>query len=297
MLTPLALALIVIEAMDAIFATDSVPAIFAVTADPFLVFTSNVFAILGLRSLYFVLSGLAQRFVYLKVSLAMILALVGAKMLAAPWLGHFFGPNVNLAMLGVVALVLACGAVASFAHRRRAECSMAQVECLRLGARSPVEARTELDAVALVNQEVGDPPGSDDERTAMRVLLVDSSEPSRFRIASELSRNGYSVDSAGDGEEGLRLALTGKYDAVVTEMTLAKIDGLQFVRCLRQEGDEVGVLFFSALCDVNERIEGLRAGADDCISKSATLDELLARVAAVIRRTRSVRSCPGASQS
>ena len=88
MLTPLALALIVVEFTDLIFAVDSIPAIFAITADPFLVFTSNVFAILGLRSLYFALSGMLDKFRYLKLSLALVLMVVGVKMLIArlaPW--------------------------------------------------------------------------------------------------------------------------------------------------------------------------------------------------------------------
>jgi tellurite resistance protein TerC len=79
-ITPLLLVLLVVESMDVVFAVDSIPAIFAVTRDPFLVFTSNVFAILGLRSLYFVLAVLLDRFEHLKYSLAFILGYVGVKM-------------------------------------------------------------------------------------------------------------------------------------------------------------------------------------------------------------------------
>jgi len=92
---------------------DSIPAIFAVTTDPFLVFTSNVFAILGLRSLYFALSGMIDRFRHLKVSLALILGVVGVKMLAAEWLAHVLGPNTNFYLLAVIALILAAGVMAS----------------------------------------------------------------------------------------------------------------------------------------------------------------------------------------
>ncbi len=113
MLTPLALALIMVETTDLIFAVDSIPAIFAITADPFLVFTSNVFAILGLRSLYFALAGMIGMFRYLKVSLALVLILVGAKMLAAPWLKEMLGANFNFYLLGLVFLVLAVGVAAS----------------------------------------------------------------------------------------------------------------------------------------------------------------------------------------
>ena len=79
LLTPLAVALILVEVTDLIFAVDSIPAVFAITADPFLVFTSNVFAILGLRSLYFALAGLISKFRYLKPALSLILILVGVK--------------------------------------------------------------------------------------------------------------------------------------------------------------------------------------------------------------------------
>jgi tellurite resistance protein TerC len=79
--TPLLLALLSVEVSDVVFAVDSIPAIFAVTQDPFLVFTANVFAILGLRSLFFVLAGLVDKFRYLKVGLALVLAFVGTKLL------------------------------------------------------------------------------------------------------------------------------------------------------------------------------------------------------------------------
>jgi tellurite resistance protein TerC len=119
LLTPLALALIVVEATDLVFAVDSIPAIFAITADPFLVFTSNVFAILGLRSLYFALAGMMDRFRYLKVSLAAVLMVVGLKMLAAPWLKATVGPNVNLYLLALVLGILAIGVVGSLLNARR----------------------------------------------------------------------------------------------------------------------------------------------------------------------------------
>lgn len=113
LLTPLALALIMVEFTDLIFAVDSIPAIFAITGDPFLVFTSNVFAILGLRSLYFALAGLLDLFRYLKVSLAIILILVGVKLLAADWLKESLGKNFSLYLLVVVMAILAIGIIAS----------------------------------------------------------------------------------------------------------------------------------------------------------------------------------------
>ena len=87
-LTPLALVLVMVETTDLIFALDSIPAIFAVTTRPFIIFTSNVFAVLGLRSLYFVLAGALEYFRYLKVGLALVLAFIGCKMLLDPHGGH-----------------------------------------------------------------------------------------------------------------------------------------------------------------------------------------------------------------
>ncbi len=114
MLTPLALALIAVETTDLIFAVDSIPAIFAITADPNLVFTSNIFAILGLRSLFFALAALVDKFRYLKVSLALVLVLVGAKMLVADQVRDLLGENFNFYLLGMVVLILTSGVAASF---------------------------------------------------------------------------------------------------------------------------------------------------------------------------------------
>ncbi len=99
--TPLFLALLVVEFSDLVFAVDSIPAIFAVTTDPFVVFTSNAFAILGLRSLYFLLADAAARFRYLKVGLALVLVFVGVKLLAADIL-----EIPSLASLAVVVSIL-----------------------------------------------------------------------------------------------------------------------------------------------------------------------------------------------
>jgi len=101
MLTPLALTMIVIEVTDLIFAVDSIPAIFAITRDPFIVYTSNICAILGLRSLYFLLAGLMSRFIYLRTGLALVLAFVGIKMIIADYL-----PLPRALSLGVIVLIL-----------------------------------------------------------------------------------------------------------------------------------------------------------------------------------------------
>jgi tellurite resistance protein TerC len=98
---------------------DSIPAAFAITTDPFLVFTSNVFAILGLRSLYFALAGAIDKFRYLKASLSAILGLIGLKMLSGELLKEHLGPNANLYMLAVVVTILVVGAVASIVVTKR----------------------------------------------------------------------------------------------------------------------------------------------------------------------------------
>jgi len=120
-LTPLALTLIVVEGTDLVFAVDSIPAIFAITGDPFLVFTSNVFAILGLRALYFALAGILDKFYYLKTALALVLSLVGVKMLVGDMLkqNEFFKDNLSFMTLGVIALLLFGGVIASVVRARR----------------------------------------------------------------------------------------------------------------------------------------------------------------------------------
>jgi TerC family integral membrane protein len=119
MLTPLAIALVLVETMDLVFALDSIPATFAITTDPFLVFTSNVFAILGLRSLYFALAGAIERFRYLTVSLSVILGLIGAKMVLADITKAQFGTASTLYVLGIVVLILVIGMVASLIVTKR----------------------------------------------------------------------------------------------------------------------------------------------------------------------------------
>ena len=115
-LTPLALCLIMVETTDLIFAVDSIPAIFGITTEPFIVFTSNVFAILGLRSLYFLLVGLLRHFCYLKYGLALVLVFIGFKMLIVLWGGRpewlNFEDNHN-GVLIIVAALLGLSIVAS----------------------------------------------------------------------------------------------------------------------------------------------------------------------------------------
>jgi tellurite resistance protein TerC len=115
MATPLFVVLLLVELSDLIFAVDSIPAVFAVTTDPFIVYTSNVFAILGLRSLYFAMAGVMDKFHYLKIGLGVILSFVGVKMM----LTHTAYKIDTLVSLGVVVAILAISIIASRVRPKR----------------------------------------------------------------------------------------------------------------------------------------------------------------------------------
>ena len=114
--TPLFVVLVMVETTDLIFAVDSIPAIFAITTDTFIVYTSNVFAILGLRALYFLLAGVIHRFHFLKLGLSAVLVFVGVKMLLGEWVSIPIGLS-----LGVIALILGIAVAASLMFPKEAE--------------------------------------------------------------------------------------------------------------------------------------------------------------------------------
>ena len=114
--TPLFVVLVLVEISDVIFAVDSIPAIFAITTDPFIVLTSNIFAILGLRAMYFMLAGVSERFALLKYALAVVLVFIGMKMLIVDWV-----KIPVMLSLAVVALIIASGVIASLWHTRKPE--------------------------------------------------------------------------------------------------------------------------------------------------------------------------------
>jgi tellurite resistance protein TerC len=138
LLTPLALVLLMVETTDLVFAVDSIPAIFGVTKNPFIVFTSNVFAILGLRSLYFVLAGAIAYFRYLKVGLSFVLMFIGLKMLLdphgdevlpalippveprePPWFQFEIPTTISLAVVGgIIGLSIALSIISAWRERR-----------------------------------------------------------------------------------------------------------------------------------------------------------------------------------
>ena len=115
-ITPLFVALIMIEFIDLLFALDSIPAIFAITKDPYIVYTSNIFAVLGLRALYFALASIANRFYYLKHALAVVLIFIGGKIFLAEWLSIDKIPP-SLSLL-ITFIILSCGIIFSIIKKQ-----------------------------------------------------------------------------------------------------------------------------------------------------------------------------------
>jgi tellurite resistance protein TerC len=112
MATPLLVALILVEISDIVFAVDSVPAIFAITKEPLIVFTSNIFAILGLRAMFFLLAGVVHKFRFLKYGLGLVLVFVGLKMV---WLNHIFGGHFPIGWsLAIISTLIGGSILVSF---------------------------------------------------------------------------------------------------------------------------------------------------------------------------------------
>jgi len=122
----------------------------------------------------------------------------------------------------------------------------------------------------------------------MRVLVVDDERAVRDSLRRALELEGYDVELAADGEEALeRLAQNGEPDAIVLDILMPKMDGLEVCRRLRREGHRLPVLMLTARDEVENRVAGLDAGADDYVTKPFALEELLARLRALLRRTTS----------
>jgi len=118
----------------------------------------------------------------------------------------------------------------------------------------------------------------------MRILLVEDSEPMRESLRIGLAREGFAVDVAADGETGLGFARNNPYDVLVLDMMLPRLDGNGVLRGLREKEDRPHVLVLTARDRVEDRVNGLNAGADDYLVKPFAFDELLARVHALVRR-------------
>jgi DNA-binding response OmpR family regulator len=118
----------------------------------------------------------------------------------------------------------------------------------------------------------------------MRVLLVEDSKRLRTTLGAALRRSGYAVDLAGDGRQGLWLAESNDYDAIVLDIMLPELDGLTVLQRLQAQGKATHVLILTAKDTVEDRVHGLQQGADDYLVKPFALEELLARVEALCRR-------------
>jgi DNA-binding response OmpR family regulator len=118
----------------------------------------------------------------------------------------------------------------------------------------------------------------------MKVLVIEDSERLRRSLQHGLSRSGFAVDVVGDGEDGLAFAAHGRYDAIVLDLMLPRLDGLSVLRRLRAAGCDTHVLILSAKDRVAERVDGLQLGADDYLTKPFDFDELVARLRALVRR-------------
>jgi two-component system OmpR family response regulator len=124
---------------------------------------------------------------------------------------------------------------------------------------------------------------------AMNILIVEDDRQTASFIQKGLMESGYTVDHAADGEDGLHLAANGNYDALIVDRMLPKRDGLSLIQTLRSQGFQTPVLILSALGEVDNRVEGLRAGGDDYLVKPYAFSELLARLQALLRRTQPVQ--------
>jgi two-component system OmpR family response regulator len=118
----------------------------------------------------------------------------------------------------------------------------------------------------------------------MKILLVEDDEPTAAYVEKGLHESGHEVDRTGDGRDGLVLATTHRYDAAVIDRMLPGLDGLALVKTLRGAGIDTPVLFLTALGWIDDRVEGLEAGADDYLGKPFAFSELLARLNALARR-------------
>jgi two-component system, OmpR family, response regulator MprA len=122
----------------------------------------------------------------------------------------------------------------------------------------------------------------------MKILVVDDERAVRDSLRRALELEGYDVELAADGEEALeRLSANGEPDAVILDILMPKMDGLEVCRRLRREGHRLPVLMLTARDEVENRVSGLDAGADDYVTKPFALEELLARMRALLRRTSS----------
>lgn len=118
----------------------------------------------------------------------------------------------------------------------------------------------------------------------MRALIIEDEPKTATYLKKGLTENGFVVDTAADGEQGLHLATTGTYDVIVLDVMLPKVDGWTVATDLRKQGSQVPILFLTARDTVQDRVKGLQLGADDYLIKPFAFSELLARIHTILRR-------------
>ncbi|MBU3005656.1 response regulator transcription factor [Paraglaciecola arctica] len=124
----------------------------------------------------------------------------------------------------------------------------------------------------------------------MKLLLVEDSEALRRAVVKALKASGFAVDATGDGQEGLWMALEHDYDVIILDIMLPGLDGTKVLKKLREANNESPVLFLTAKDSIEDRVAGLRLGADDYLVKSFAIEELIARVEVLARRKYQIRS-------
>lgn len=149
--------------------------------------------------------------------------------------------------------------------------------CFAIELKHSLEGARRVSQVALRRQ---------DHTVAVRILVVDDDRAVRESLRRSLSFNGYSVALAADGVEALEMITSDRPDALVLDVMMPRLDGLEVCRQLRSTGDDLPILVLTARDSVSERVAGLDAGADDYLPKPFALEELLARLRALLRRTR-----------
>jgi len=139
-----------------------------------------------------------------------------------------------------------------------------------------------------LNSQAATSDGENSKSEAMRILVIEDDEATAAYMVKGLTENGYVVDRVASGRDGLFHATSGQFDLIIVDRMLPEIDGLDVVKALRVAKVVTPVLFLSALGQVDDRVSGLRAGADDYLTKPFAFSELLARIEALLRR----RSAP-----
>lgn len=120
----------------------------------------------------------------------------------------------------------------------------------------------------------------------MRILIIEDDREAAAYLAKALREAGHGPDHASDGEEGLHMARNARYDVLVVDRLMPKLDGLSLLKSLRADGNDTPALILSALGQVDDRVEGLRSGGDDYLAKPYAFSELLARIEVLARRRR-----------